>query len=326
MPLFDKLKNAVDRFSSKPSDQKPDKVTVDTIISAIDDCKASLEKSKLPSEDIARFSEILSLMQKALRGLHPEKGIDISDLLDAMDVVFRSSMGLIFSFGTTEDCSSAINTVNDAIKTIAASRQDEVLIAALKLSILTYEALILQQQRMIGRYQDEIKKYQKEQLDLLATSGVKGAAQLSPYDANLFQQIDQRVQKRNGFISAAQMNITSYNQEIVGFEGSIENISINPRGYQTADMKARLSALRAKAPSGAELASMIEEAAKSAAALVAETEAEIKLLRTTIEENLPIVTPQTQKKIDELFDQLYNPAKTQEATEQTETTPETLTM
>lgn len=323
MAFFEKLKNAASRFSAGKAETPKEKqepeaagITMDDVIRSIDDCKASLIAAELPPEDVSRYSDALSAIQQALRGLHAVT--DITDLLDALNLVFSTSMGLTFNFGGSEDCTEAIKMISAAVKAIPSTKNDDVLIAALQLNILAQNALILHQRQIITRYQTEIDNYHSEQRALLAQSTAKSASELSAFDRNMFQQIEDRVEMREGRIEGARMLISTYNQEILSFESSIESIRINPRAYQTADVKERMRALRAKAPNGSELAAMIEEAAKEASVIAAESKAEMKRMREMIDENLPVIDAETERKIEEAFAEMNGCAQTQEAPEQTE--------
>ena len=330
MAFWDKFIKTNQKPAPQPDPQPQKEVaTLDTVITCIDDCKATLRETKLSPDEINAYVDALSVMQHALRGLHA--GTDITDLLDMLTLVFSTSMGLTFNFGTKSDCDEALGTITDAIKTIPSTKNNDVLIAALKLSILSQNALIYHQNQIIQRYIQEVENFRREQRTLLTGSGARTAAELNPFDANTFSQIDQKLQMRQGRIDAARLLISAYNQEIVSLESSIESILINPRSFQSTETKERISNLRKKAPGGSELAVMIEEAAKDAAVIAAENEAEIKLIRETTEENLPTLSLETQKHMEAMLEEIHAPKveQTEEAQatqEQTDEQSETLTL
>lgn len=344
MPIWDKLKNAASRLGKKPepeapeaekpqeaeAPEAPEAVTIDTVIASIDSCKAFLLDSGRSPEEISLYSSALGVMQQALRGLHAT--VDITELLEAMNTVFTTAMGMTFSFGTSLDCNDAISTVNDAIRTIAGTRQSDVLIAALRLNIVAQNALILNQEQIIRRYEAEIEGYRAKQVQLLSDSGAKAPAELDSGTKDLFAQIDQRMQMRQGFIENARSSITNINQDILNLETSIETVRCNPNAQQLGQLREHMQKLIDKAPSLSELTLMIEEAQKNAAALYAKIDADIRQMREAIVDHALPITSQTQKRMDALLEEITRAQaqaeEQQQEAEQTgeQTDTDTLTM
>ena len=208
--LFEKIKNLFGGHGSKEGNEtaaaseKKEKavVTLDALADSIDGCKASLLRCGLSNEDTEKYSTALTAMQQAIRGLHPT--LDASDLYEYLHQVFSTALIMIFSGGTPLERDKAVKTVNESIKKIPSTAETEIRVATLQLAILTQNALIISNRRIIDDLKVESGEYEAAEKEIIENSNAVSIDELPESEKRTFEQYQMQINDINAQIASAE--------------------------------------------------------------------------------------------------------------------------